>query len=584
MRRFILLPLIVLIFALAPTAHAANAVVGTGTPGSCTETALRNAVTTANSGGGTITFNCGGAAHTIYLTQQLRFTAQGASYTIDGGGLITLDGQDATRLIYTLSNQHLNLTVKNIALNNGYATGEPDSERARNQGGAIYSGYKNSLTVQNVTFTGNRAQAQYHEYHGGGAIAIDTTSVVTITDSTFIDNRAPNGGAINNLLSRLTITRSLFRDNRATRADPGGGGAIYNDAGKLTIKDSHILDNVSANLGGGIFSWAHDVNGSYSGPTVIKNTVLDGNSAEHGGGLWKGGAYVLKLTNSSVTNNTALARGGGISGTGPGKNFAISNSTIAYNTVTTTGSAAGIFSSGNSSTIKNSTIAFNTVLNDPQSVGAAIHGDATVSNTIFLGNTGGWNGIWACMGNIVNGGNNIQHPGDTCGSIPTKHAKLQSTLQPAHNTLAFGQTQTLAPQIDSPAVNKGANCPAKDQRGVARPQGAQCDIGAHELQGSKPLVFLITSPTPDATGVALQPVITWGAAANTATYKVTLTQVSNNKTVINTTVAGTCSPTCSYNVASSGKSLKPGKKYSLKVQARNPFGKTTVKVTFKTGQ
>jgi hypothetical protein len=405
---------------------------------------------------------------------------------------------------------------------------------------------------------------------------------VTITDSIFIDNRAPNGGAINNLLSRLTIERSLFRDNHATRADPGGGGAIYNDAGKLTIKDSHILDNVSANLGGGIFSWAHNVNGSYSGPTVIKNTVIDGNSAEHGGGLWKGGAYVLKLTNSSVTNNTATDGGAGLSGTGPGKNFTITNSTIAYNATTPDGTAGGIFSANNSSTIKNSTIAFNTIPDD--TVGAAIHGDVTLTNTILLGNTGGWNGIWACAGNIVNGGNNIQHPGDTCGGIPTKHAKLELTLQPARDTLAFGQTQTLAPLLDSPAVNKGANCLAKDQRGVARPQGAQCDIGAVELQGTPPPLVLITSPLPDATGVALQPVFTWGSTANTVTYKVTLVQVSNGKTVIKAVVAATCSPTCSYSVATAGKTLKPGKQYLLKVQARNPFGKSKAAVSFLTTQ
>jgi hypothetical protein len=35
----------------------------------------------------------------------------------------------------------------------------------------------------------------------------------------------------------------------------------------------------------------------------------------------------------------------------------------------------------------------------------------------------------------------------------------------------------------SPAINKGDNdgdCPARDQRGVKRPQGPRCDIGAFE--------------------------------------------------------------------------------------------------------
>ena len=33
----------------------------------------------------------------------------------------------------------------------------------------------------------------------------------------------------------------------------------------------------------------------------------------------------------------------------------------------------------------------------------------------------------------------------------------------------------------SPAINAAAGCPATDQRGVPRPQGANCDIGAYEF-------------------------------------------------------------------------------------------------------
>ena len=582
MRRLVLLlPVLALIIAITPVSLAGNAVVGTGSAGSCTQSALQGAVTTVNNGGGTITFNCGGSPHTIVLMQQLRFDTQGASYTLDGANLITLDGNLTTRLIYTASGLNLSLTVKDIRLVNGRAISDAPGERAANQGGAICSGYNNSLTVQHVHFENNSAQAERHPYHGGGAIAIDTTSVVTITDSTFIDNRAPNGGAINNLLSRLTIERSLFSDNRATRDDPGGGGAIYNDAGKVTIKDTHILNNVSANLGGGIFSWAHNVNGTYSGKTLIKNSVLDGNSAEHGGGLWKGGYYVLELRNSSVTNNTATNGGAGISGTGPGKNFKIVNSTIAYNATFPDGTAGGIFSSGAPSTIMNSTIAFNTIPDD--TVGAAIHGDVvTVTNTIFLGNTGGWNGIWSCQGNIVNGGHNLQSPGDTCGGgIPTQNAQLEAILQPALNTLAFGETQTLMLLPGSPAINGGANCPAADQRGIVRPQGDYCDIGALEKEGTAPAIPLITSPVNNATGVPLQPMFSWGSSPGADDYKVTILNAAGDL-VYKVIVPGGCSPTCSYDYALSGKSLKPGKSYKLIVQARNDFGKRKGKAKFTT--
>src|SRR6185503_12185102 len=47
-----------------------------------------------------------------------------------------------------------------------------------------------------------------------------------------------------------------------------------------------------------------------------------------------------------------------------------------------------------------------------------------------------------------------------------------------------GYTQTMALSIGSAAINTGPNsgCPIYDQRGVARPQGNRCDIGAYELE------------------------------------------------------------------------------------------------------
>jgi hypothetical protein len=44
-----------------------------------------------------------------------------------------------------------------------------------------------------------------------------------------------------------------------------------------------------------------------------------------------------------------------------------------------------------------------------------------------------------------------------------------------------GPTFTRALLAGSPARNAGAACPAADQRGIARPQGSACDIGAYEV-------------------------------------------------------------------------------------------------------
>lgn len=581
-----LLLLMLLAVSVSSPTRAADVTVGDGTPASCTAAALQNAAAALNTdNGGSITFNCGAAPHTITLSQQLRFDRANATYTIDGGNLITLNGNNQTRLIYTASGRGLRLTVRNITLTNGRAAFDAANERAANQGGAIYSGYENRLTVENVVFSGNSALANRHEYHGGGAIAIDTTSIAVIRDSTFTNNSSPNGGAINNLLSSLTIERCRFVGNQSTSSGPGGGGAIYNDAGKLTILSSHIFDNTAGNLGGGIFTWAHNVNGSYSGKTIIRNTAIDGNSAEHGGGLWKGGAYLLELIRSSVTHNTARTRGAGISGTGPGRNFKVVNSTIAFNTVTQTGSAAGIFSANASSSVLNSTIAFNTVPHDASSVGAAIHGTVTLTNTIVLGNTGGWNNLWSCMGSITNGGQNLQHPSNTCGSgIPTRNARLEATLTPARAALTLGQTQTLAPQIDSPAVNKGANCPTIDQRGVSRPQGARCDIGAHELQGAAPLAPTITAPANGAADVAQQPILTWTHNLGAVSYHVSIKQANGVSVYAkNHTVASlSCTSTCSLPLASVNIRLPRNRQYTLTVRAQNPFGRAPSSISFRT--
>jgi hypothetical protein len=63
-------------------------------------------------------------------------------------------------------------------------------------------------------------------------------------------------------------------------------------------------------------------------------------------------------------------------------------------------------------------------------------------------------------------------PGDLPGTNPL--------LGPLANN--GGPTDTYALLAGSPAVNAGDNtfCPATDQRGVSRPQGPACDIGAFE--------------------------------------------------------------------------------------------------------
>jgi hypothetical protein len=90
-----------------------------------------------------------------------------------------------------------------------------------------------------------------------------------------------------------------------------------------------------------------------------------------------------------------------------------------------------------------------------------------------------------------------------------------------------GGTQTMALPNASPAVGAGNNatCPATDQRGVARPQGARCDIGAFEL-----VLALQLSPgfagagepgftlTVTGAGFSAASTVLWGGAARPTTF------------------------------------------------------------------
>jgi hypothetical protein len=90
---------------------------------------------------------------------------------------------------------------------------------------------------------------------------------------------------------------------------------------------------------------------------------------------------------------------------------------------------------------------------------------------------------------------NINNLIETTGTNLNSCGTALLTGDPVLGPLASngGLTQTMALQSGSPAIDTAAGgyCPATDQRGVARPQGNGCDIGAFE--------YVTTNVTPTAT-------------------------------------------------------------------------------------
>jgi hypothetical protein len=293
-----------------------------------------------------------------------------------------------------------------------------------------------TLTLKNLTLS----------HAGGGSEAIiNPSATLNIINTTFSNNN----GAIANGQGNLNITSSLFISNTTS----GDGGAISN-SGTVTIMDSTFTGNSDPGSfgleGGAIF------NGGVGNMTV-RNSTFNANNVGVQNSF--GGAIANdNFANLIVINSTFYGNGGGL--------------------------GAAIFSPGPSATIINSTIVANGAANNMGAVvfGENVPGSLNIVNSIIANNPAG-----NCGGSPIGGHNNLETGNvTTCG---TNSILADPMLGPLANN--GGPTQTLALPAGSQAIDKADNAICQmqppngagnlDQRGVARPQGNGCDIGAFEL-------------------------------------------------------------------------------------------------------
>lgn len=133
-------------------------------------------------------------------------------------------------------------------------------------GGAIFNGALCNLTITNGTFTNNQAR-------DGGAIA--TGGNCTISDSNFTNNIANGeGGAISNYWCNFTLTKSNLIANTAHN-----GGAIYNYNSTGEIHFNRIVENLATNNGTALYCYNQTMNatnnwwGNNSNPLSIANFI-----------------------------------------------------------------------------------------------------------------------------------------------------------------------------------------------------------------------------------------------------------------------------------------------------------------------
>lgn len=307
------------------------------------------------------------------------------------------------------------------------------------------SGYQSALPIfyNDMTIEGNGATIQRDANAPPMSLVVIYSNTLTLNNlvlrgaSTAGLNGA--GGAVFVYGGKVNINNSTITGNTA---DDSGGGLA--NSGIATITDSTLSDN-QARVGGAI---------SNNGTLIVRNSTLTGNRSEQGGGIYSRG--LLELTNSTLYGNRAESGGA----------LAI---------------AAG------SAVIVNSSLERNSASDKGAAIATDVDG-VTIKNSLLAVNMGSGN----CSGQAIAGQSNLSDDA-TCGA----NFAVTSAAGIALGALADngGSTWTVAPGARSAAVDAGddAICLAaagvpqygaggKDQRGVDRPQGEHCDIGAVEVK------------------------------------------------------------------------------------------------------
>lgn len=230
---------------------------------------------------------------------------------------------------------------------------------------------------------------------------------------------------------------------------------------------------------------------------MVENSEITFNKAAHAGAI-KFSNNNLVLRGTTVSNNyTDDSRYGAIvDWSNQPSSLVIENSTIAGNE----GTGITLFEARAS--ITNATI---TGATDGAGIRSERNRVVTLTNSILYGNSRNCESGGNIGGSIVSGGHNIEAR-NTCGFAAA--GDLINT-NPMLGPLADngGATRTRGLQPGSPAIDAGDDvaCMASDQRGVARPSGSSCDIGAYEDDGTvlaatclPPLMVTSTLDTVDA--------------------------------------------------------------------------------------
>jgi hypothetical protein len=314
-----------------------------------------------------------------------------------------------------------------------------DAFAAASSGGADAAGAVEIVidtSIHAISLTGGEL-----DYDGGTggvhALTVDGSGVTITTTTTdrFIDNSG--GGLLT--ISGLTLTG----------ANSGDDGGAIESVGAVTVVDSALLNN-HGDDGGAI-----DTQGAV---TITRSTLANNTADSFGGAIEGEDNQAAFITNSTIANNNRV---GGLAGLG--------NITLVYATIAGNSGARGANIDDNGGVL------------------------ASFGSVIALGSGGGT----SChgFGSTTSHGFNLEDDNAaSCGFSTGTHDIAPGTasgLLSLNDYGGPGPTRLPAPDsalLDAIPVASCASGIGTDERGIARPQGSGCDIGAVEVAvpGSTP--------------------------------------------------------------------------------------------------
>jgi Dockerin type I domain len=373
---------------------------------------------------------------------------------------LTVPAADATPFVPAVAPLELTRDVRILGAGAGLTKIHPSGHPAFHVNAGA------SVRLVGLSVTGGGAVNTVSVIAEGGAVINEGT--LSILECSFLSNSAgfycalPNddgtcgaynvgvGGAVSSSGS-LDIERSYFSGNFVGRS--GSGGAIYS-TGPLIVRGSVLEGNEATSCGHHICAEA---------PTTIEDTTF---SDAHG--LFEV-AYALEVVASVPGNTPSLSM----------TNVTIWGNDNVDNLPVPGG---GLHLDGAAASLNNVTIA----RNSPDGI-AVTSSTLTIRNSVIA--TDGVSDI-TCSGSLIdsNGYNIVERIAGTCG-IAGAYTSLDPLLGPLQYNGGPPLVLTALPGPGSPAINAGdpagcrdalGNLLASDQRGVKRPIGPRCDLGAVE--------------------------------------------------------------------------------------------------------